>query len=176
MIYNSPLTEPWPGRRGRRDDALRGGKLSWAAEDMDKATGGAVTRAIAAGRFAGKPGQTVELVVPAGLDVQRLVVVGAGADWTVEAAERFAAQAFRASRRAARDPARCRCRARRRPGGPRRPSAPRWRLTVSTATARPKSRRPGPSVQAIVIHTDDRRRRGRLRAAQGAGRADLLLA
>jgi len=76
--------------------AFEGGKLSTAAEDMDKATGGAVSRAIAAGRFAGKPGQTVELLVPAGLDAQRLVIVGAGpdSDWGGDTAERFAAQAF----------------------------------------------------------------------------------
>ncbi|MFA7261783.1 MAG: leucyl aminopeptidase [Caulobacter sp.] len=78
--------------------AFEDGKLSRAAEDMDKATGGAVTRAIAAGRFAGKPGQTVELVVPTGLDVQRLVVVGSGKDWNAEAAERFAAQAVQSTK------------------------------------------------------------------------------
>ena len=75
---------------------FEGGKFSTAAEAMDKATGGAVTRAIAAGRFTGKPGQTIELVVPAGLDAQRLVVIGSGADsdWGGDTAERFAAQAF----------------------------------------------------------------------------------
>ncbi|MDP1737726.1 MAG: leucyl aminopeptidase [Caulobacter sp.] len=75
---------------------FEGGKLSTAAEDMDRATGGAVTRAIAAGRFAGKPGQTVELLVPAGLEAQRLVIVGSGSDseWGGDTAERFAAQAF----------------------------------------------------------------------------------
>jgi leucyl aminopeptidase len=73
--------------------AFEEGKLSWAAEDMNAATDGAVVRAIAAGRFAGKPGQTIELVVPANLDVQRLVIVGAGSDWNDAVAERFAAQA-----------------------------------------------------------------------------------
>jgi len=73
-------------------------QLSWAAEDLDAATGGAVRRAIAAGRFAGKPGQTVELVAPAGLEAQRLTVVGAGqkSAWGADAAERFAAQAYQA--------------------------------------------------------------------------------
>lgn len=73
------------------------GKMSTAAEAMDGATSGALARALAAApRFAGKPGQTVELVAPTGLDVQRLLVVGAGpADgWGGEAAERFAAQAY----------------------------------------------------------------------------------
>ncbi len=73
------------------------GHLSTAAEAMDKATSGALSRALsAAPRFAGKPGQTVELVAPAGVDVQRLVVVGSGpADsWGGDTAERFAAQAY----------------------------------------------------------------------------------
>jgi len=73
------------------------GHLSTAAEAMDKATSGALSRAMsAAPRFAGKPGQTVELVAPAGVDVQRLVVVGSGpADsWGGDTAERFAAQAY----------------------------------------------------------------------------------
>jgi leucyl aminopeptidase len=58
--------------------AFEGGQLSGAAGDLDQATGGAVTRAIAASsRFAAKPGQTVELIAPAGVDVQRLIIVGA---------------------------------------------------------------------------------------------------
>ncbi|MDP1632020.1 MAG: leucyl aminopeptidase [Caulobacter sp.] len=76
--------------------AFEGGRLSTAAEAMDKATGGAVMRAMAASRFAGKPGQTVELVVPSGLEVERLTVVGSGpqGEWGGDAAERFGAQAF----------------------------------------------------------------------------------
>ncbi len=73
------------------------GHLSTAAEAMDKATSGALSRALsAAPRFAGKPGQTVELVAPAGVDVQRLVVVGSGPSdsWGGDTAERFAAQAY----------------------------------------------------------------------------------
>ena len=73
------------------------GKRSTAADDMDRATSGALGRALeAAPRFAGKPGQTVELVAPSGVDVQRLVVVGSGpADkWGGDTAERFAAQAY----------------------------------------------------------------------------------
>lgn len=73
------------------------GHLSTAAEAMDKATSGALSRALsAAPRFAGKPGQTVELVAPAGVDLQRLVVVGSGPSdsWGGDTAERFAAQAY----------------------------------------------------------------------------------
>jgi leucyl aminopeptidase len=79
--------------------AFEDGQLSWAAEDLDKATDGAVSRAIAAStRYAGKAGQTVELVAPGGVDVQRLVVVGAGGKdgFGGEAAETFAAHAYAA--------------------------------------------------------------------------------
>ncbi len=73
------------------------GQMSAAAQAMDAATSGGLSRALsAAPRFAGKPGQTVELIAPAGLDVQRLLAVGAGpaAGMGGEAAERFAAQAY----------------------------------------------------------------------------------
>lgn len=135
--------------------AFEGGKLSWAAEDMDKATGGAVTRAIAAGRFAGKPGQTVELVVPTGLDIQRLVVVGAGADWNVETAERFAAQAFQSTKTSGSDTLHVLL-----PGATAAEAAQAalgatlaaYRFDRYRTTEKPEAR---PSVQAVVIHTDD---------------------
>jgi leucyl aminopeptidase len=78
--------------------AFEEGKLSWAAEDVDKALSGGLARAIAAGRFKGSAGQNIELVAPAGLDVQRVVVAGSGKDWNADAAERFAAQVFQAVR------------------------------------------------------------------------------
>ncbi|MFZ5671079.1 MAG: leucyl aminopeptidase [Pseudomonadota bacterium] len=76
--------------------AFEDGRFSTAAEDMDRVTGGAVRRAIAVGRFAGKPGQSVELVAPSGLEADRLVIVGCGPDagWGGDCAERFAAQAY----------------------------------------------------------------------------------
>ena len=135
--------------------AFEGGKLSTAAEDMDKATGGAVTRAIAAGRFAGKAGQTVELVVPAGLDVQRLVVVGAGADWNVDAAERFAAQAFGATKGSGSEVLHVLL-----PGATSAEAAQAalgvtlaaYRFDRYRTTEKPEAR---PSVQTVQIHTDD---------------------
>ena len=78
--------------------AFEDGKLSWAAEDVDKALSGGLVRAIAAGRFKGSAGQNLELVAPAGLDVQRVVVAGSGKDWNGDVAERFAAQVFQAVR------------------------------------------------------------------------------
>ncbi|MDQ0464066.1 leucyl aminopeptidase [Caulobacter ginsengisoli] len=78
--------------------AFEEGKLSWAAEDVDKAMSGGLSRAIAAGRFKGSAGQNIELVAPAGLDVQRVIVAGSGKDWNADIAERFAAQVFQAVR------------------------------------------------------------------------------
>jgi leucyl aminopeptidase len=78
--------------------AFEDGKLSWAAEDVDKALSGGLARAIAAGRFKGSAGQNLELVAPAGLDVQRVVVAGSGKEWNADVAERFAAQVFQAVR------------------------------------------------------------------------------
>ena len=135
--------------------AFEGGKLSWAAEDMDKATDGAVTRAIAAGRFVGKPGQTVELVVPAGLDVQRLVVIGSGADWNAEAAERFAAQAYQSTKVSGADVLHVLL-----PGATAVEAAQAalgvtlaaYRFDRYRTTEKPEAK---PSVQTVQIHTDD---------------------
>ena len=70
--------------------------LSPAAQALDSALGGAVVRAIGAGRFSGKAGQTLELVAPAGLEGGRVILVGAGpADaFGAEAAETAFAQAY----------------------------------------------------------------------------------
>ncbi|HEU5048181.1 MAG TPA: leucyl aminopeptidase [Rickettsiales bacterium] len=55
-----------------------GGKLLPAAAALDKMTGGAVKTAVAAGKFTGKKGQTLSIVAPHGLSVQRLVLLGIG--------------------------------------------------------------------------------------------------
>ena len=52
--------------------------LSEAAAELDAATSGAVKRAIAASRFTGKPGQTLEIVAPAGIEASRIVLFGLG--------------------------------------------------------------------------------------------------
>ncbi len=58
--------------------AFEGGILSAAAEALDKATGGAIARAIAGGRFTGAAGQVLDVVAPHGLKAARAVVVGCG--------------------------------------------------------------------------------------------------
>lgn len=72
---------------------LDGGKLTAAAAAVDKATNGAVSRAIAAGRFKGQPGHSLELLVPAGIIATRLILAGLGKaeEFGAAAAERLAA-------------------------------------------------------------------------------------
>ncbi|MBK5911597.1 leucyl aminopeptidase [Rhodothalassium salexigens] len=58
----------------------RGERLTRAAREADDATGGALTRAVQASSFAGKKSEMIDLLVPQGLDVDRLVLVGLGDD------------------------------------------------------------------------------------------------
>ena len=53
-------------------------EFSPAAAAADTAAGGALRRAIDASRFEGKPGQTLEVLAPAGLDAPRVVLFGLG--------------------------------------------------------------------------------------------------
>jgi len=75
--------------------AGEGGALAPAASALDARLGGAVTRAIAASRFTGQPGQVVEVL--GGVEAARALVVGAGALDKLEplAVERWAAHAVR---------------------------------------------------------------------------------
>lgn len=58
--------------------AMEGGALLPAALKADKASGGAVSRALKFARFKGQPGQMVEVAAPAGLAATRLLLVGLG--------------------------------------------------------------------------------------------------
>ena len=58
--------------------AAEGGALLPAAVRLDKASGGALTRALKFSRFTGKPGQMLEVLAPAGLRASRLLLVGLG--------------------------------------------------------------------------------------------------
>ena len=49
-----------------------------AAVRLDKASGGALTRALKFSRFTGKTGQFLEVLAPAGLKASRLLLVGVG--------------------------------------------------------------------------------------------------
>src|SRR3954465_4694477 len=55
-----------------------GVKFGPAARKALAPTGDLVTRAAAAARFQGKNGSTLDILTPAGLEVTRLVIVGAG--------------------------------------------------------------------------------------------------
>ncbi len=73
--------------------ALEGGKLTDAASAVDEATGGALSRAIAANRFRGQLGHSLELLVPAGVKATRVILagLGKGEDFNAASAERLAA-------------------------------------------------------------------------------------
>jgi len=73
--------------------AYEGSGPTAAAAEVDKSTGGALKRAQAVTRFAGKRGQIVELLAPEGLKASRVLLVGLGkiADFDHHAAERVGA-------------------------------------------------------------------------------------
>jgi leucyl aminopeptidase len=59
--------------------AFEGGVLTNQAKAADKQSHGQLKKAIAAsGRFTGAKGQSLELLAPSGLKVQRLILVGLG--------------------------------------------------------------------------------------------------
>ncbi len=72
-----------------------GAGLAGMAADADKATGGALKRALGVSRFTGKPGQAIEILAPQGLKATRIVLIGLGkaAELDGPAAERAAAGA-----------------------------------------------------------------------------------
>src|SRR5882757_367473 len=58
--------------------AVEGAALLPGALGADKASGGALTRALKFSRFTGKSGQMLEVLAPAGLKISRLLLVGLG--------------------------------------------------------------------------------------------------
>ena len=67
---------------------LEGKKLSPSAAQLDRRTGGALSRAIAASRFTGKANQTLAVMAPARTQLSRILLVGLGKpdDVTADAA------------------------------------------------------------------------------------------
>ncbi len=74
------------------------GELSPAAAALDEATSGAVTKAMERSRLSGKVGERLELLAPAGVDAERIVLLGAGDRDKLDGAvlERAGAAAVRA--------------------------------------------------------------------------------
>ena len=56
------------------------GVLAGAAAALDAAAGGAIGRTLAAGRWKGGSGKTLELLAPGGVAAERIVLVGSGKD------------------------------------------------------------------------------------------------
>jgi leucyl aminopeptidase len=75
-----------------------GEDLAGAAAEADSAVGGALGRALSAGRFKGAKGQTLDLIAPAGPQIGRLVAFGLGAAEKLDdlAIEQGAAAAYQA--------------------------------------------------------------------------------
>ena len=70
---------------------LEGRKLTPGATMIDRAAGGAITRAIAASRFKGGPEDALSVLAPAGLNASRVLLLGLGKPDKIDrqAAERF---------------------------------------------------------------------------------------
>ena len=58
--------------------AEEGPKLSPAAQDLDKKTGGLIAKAAQIIGFKGKKGTTVDVLAPQGVKFSRIIVVGMG--------------------------------------------------------------------------------------------------
>jgi leucyl aminopeptidase len=68
------------------------GTFTPSAAEADKASGGALKRAVAASaKFTGKTGQIVEVLAPQGLKASRVLLAGLGKDFNSSAAERLGA-------------------------------------------------------------------------------------
>ena len=80
--------------------AFEDGEFSPSAEALDGQLGGAIRRAIAAGRFKGQMGQSLQLPAPSGTVAGRVLVIGAGKQdaFDAKAAEAAAAHAFGAAK------------------------------------------------------------------------------
>ncbi len=74
--------------------------LDASAAVLDQTTGGALTRALAAGRFTGGSGQTLDILAPHGVEASRVLIVGAGARERFDgrAIELAAAHAYQAAK------------------------------------------------------------------------------
>jgi leucyl aminopeptidase len=58
--------------------ATAGNALTPSALAVDKASGGALKRALSHSKFSGKPGQMLDVVAPAGMNASRVLLVGLG--------------------------------------------------------------------------------------------------
>ena len=76
---------------------LAGRTLLDTARQVDEITGGAVARAMEAGRFRGESGQSLSIVAPAGTGASRVVLIGLGdpAKFSRLAAQSFGGAAYR---------------------------------------------------------------------------------
>jgi len=137
--------------------AIEGQPLGVAATALDTAMQGALTRAIAAGRFIGATGQTLEILAPHGLSASRVVLVGLGKSecFDDQTAEQSGARAYNAVKTSGAKTLLIRV-----PGIPAHRAAQTafgvrlaaYRFDKYRTTEKPEKK---PSVTAIKIATDD---------------------
>jgi leucyl aminopeptidase len=72
--------------------------LAGSGAELDAKSGGVLTRAMSKGRFVGKPGQTLSVAAPSGVNADAILLVGAGAADKVDdlAVEAFGGNAYAA--------------------------------------------------------------------------------
>src|SRR6266478_2348739 len=66
---------------------LEEGKLTPTAAALDRSSGGAVQRAIAASRFSGKKDELLAVLAPANLALTRIILAGLGKPKSIDAAQ-----------------------------------------------------------------------------------------
>ena len=57
---------------------LEGRKFTESGAELDKTTKGSLSRAMKAGRFKGKAGQSLHLIAPEGSKLERIMLIGIG--------------------------------------------------------------------------------------------------
>ncbi len=81
------ITEPkLPASGAIVTGVLKGGTLLSTGKQLDKATKGALTKAIKASRFTGAKGQWLDVIAPAGVGADRILMGGLGEDKKIDRA------------------------------------------------------------------------------------------
>ena len=76
--------------------AAAGGKFTPAAEQLDKKTGGMISRAVKSSRFKGEKGQSLNVPAPSGTRLESAVLVGLGKpeEMTVDRAQELGGEIY----------------------------------------------------------------------------------
>lgn len=75
-----------PGKGTIVAGILEGKKLTPTARDLDERTSGAISKAISASRFTGKANELLDVMAPAGIEAERILLLGLGSPDKLDAA------------------------------------------------------------------------------------------